>query len=257
MADPQSFAGKTVVVTGAGRGLGLAMARRFGAAGAHVVVAEFEAERGRQAAADLRQAGAAASFEPLDVRDPAQSMALVQRVAARQGAIDVWVNNAGVQHIAPAEDLPTAAWDNLLAVLLSGTFYCSQAAGRHMLERGRGVIINVASGAAYVAAEGRAAYSTAKAGVVMLTQALGIEWARRGVRVVGVAPSAALTDLMQSVFDAGQASPEALMRRTPLGRLATVEEVAEAVAYLASDQASYVVAETLRVDGGFVAYQLF
>lgn len=251
-----AFSGKTVVITGAGRGLGLGMARRFGQAGAHSVIAEIDAETGPRAAETLRGEELSVSFEPLDVRDPAQSAALVDKLVKERGQIDVWVNNAGVAHKGPAETLPRAGWDESIAVMLSGAFYCAQAVGRQMLAQGRGVIINVASVNGYQAIEGRVAYSAAKAGLIMLTEALGIEWARRGVRVVGIAPGVVMTDLVRKGIAEGTASIEAYERRTPMGRLGTVEEIAEAVLYLASDEASYVVGETMRVDGGWVAYQL-
>jgi NAD(P)-dependent dehydrogenase (short-subunit alcohol dehydrogenase family) len=141
--------------------------------------------------------------------------------------------------------------------MLSGAFYCAQAASRQMLEQGHGVILNVASVNGFQPIEGRVAYSVAKAGLMMLIKALGIEWAGRGVRVVGIAPAVVLTELVQKGIDEGTATVSAYERRTPLGRLGTIEEVAEAAYYLASPEPSYVVGETLRVDGGWVAYQLF
>ena len=256
MADTL-FANKSVVITGAGRGLGFGMARRFGQAGAHVVIAEIDGETGAQAAEILRHEGHSASYEPLDVRDPAQSLALVRKLVHERKQIDVWVNNAGVAHKGPAETLPREAWDESLAVMLSGAFYCSQAVGQQMLAQSRGVIVNVASVNGYQAIEGRVAYSTAKAGLVMLTQALGIEWAKRGVRVVGIAPGVVLTDLVKKGLAEGTATLDAYERRTPMGRLGTIEEISEAVLYLAGDEATSVVGETLRVDGGWAAYQLF
>jgi len=252
-----TFANKTVVITGAGRGLGLGIARRFGQAGAHTVIAEIDPETGPRAAETLRSEGLSASFEPLDVRDPAQSMTLVDKLVKERGQIDVWVNNAGVAHKGPAETMSREAWEESIAVILSGAFYCAQAVGRQMLAQGRGVIVNIASVGAYQYIEGRVAYSVPKAGLVMLTEALGIEWAKRGVRVVGIAPGVVMTDMVRKGIAEGTASVEAYERRTPMHRLGTVEEIAEAVLYLASDEASYVVGETMRVDGGWVAYQLF
>lgn len=253
----KAFEGQTIVVTGAARGLGLGMARRFGRAGAHVVIADIDRESGLAAASSLTREGLSAGYVALDVRDPRSCQAVADAIVEARQGIHVWVNNAGVTHTSPAESLSADAWEESLAVLLSGAFYCCQAVGRHMLRRRRGVIINIASVHGFRAAEERVAYCTAKAGLIMLTQALGVEWAGRGVRVVGVAPGVVSHGhLLQNPAD----DPDLVTvykRRTPLHRLGRVEEVAEAVAYLASDEASYVVAETLRVDGGWVSYQLF
>jgi 3-oxoacyl-[acyl-carrier protein] reductase len=252
-----NFKDKVVVITGAGRGLGFGMARRFGQEGAQVVIAEVDAEAGPQAAETLCEEGISAAYMPLDVRDPAQSVALVEKLARERGHLDVWVNNAGIARKALAESLPLKDWDDCIAVMLSGAFYCSQAAGRQMIDQGSGVIVNVASVNGYQHIEGRVAYSVPKAGLIMLTQALGIEWARRGVRVVGIAPSVVMTDMVRHGIAEGTATLEAYLRRTPMRRLGEVEEVAEAVLFLASDEASYIVGEVLRLDGGWVAYQLF
>ncbi len=249
--------GKVVVVTGAGRGLGFGIARRFGEEGAHVVIAELDPESGAGAAANLRKEGISAGFEPLDVRQPEQSLALVERVVEQRRKIDIWVNNAGIAHKAPAETISIQAWDDSIAVMLSGVFYCSQAVGRHMLNQGSGVIVNIASVGGMQHIEGRVAYSVPKAGIIMLTQALGIEWAQRGVRVVGIAPGVVMTEMVQKGISEGTASIDAYQRRTPMRRLGTVEEIAEAVLFLASEQASYIVGEVMRVDGGWAAYQFF
>ncbi len=251
------FKDQVIVITGAARGLGLGMAKRFARDGAHVVITDIDQTAGERSAQQLRSEGASVQFAPLDVRDPAQSNALVERLVDEQGHLDIWVNNAGVAYKGPAETLPLNEWDQSIAVMLSGAFYCAQAAGRQMLAQGRGVIVNVASVGGYKYIEGRVAYSVPKAGIIMLTQALGVEWAKRGVRVVGIAPGVVMTEMVQKGIEEGTARLDLYERRTPMRRLGSVEEIAEAVYWLASDEASYVVAETMIVDGGWTAYQLF
>ena len=257
MTAGPDFAGRTVVVTGAGGGLGSDIARRFGEAGAFVVVAEIAAAAGRAVADQLRGDGIEAVYRPLDVRDPASSASLVEAVTGERGGVDVWVNNAGVAHKGPAETLPPEEWRESIDVMLSGAFYCSQAAARPMLEQGRGVIVNVASIIGCFPIEQRVAYGTAKAGLIALTEALGIEWADRGVRVVGVAPAVVMTEMVQKGLAEGTATVDAYERRTPMRRLGTKREVSDAVLYLAGDEASFITAETLKIDGGWGAYSFF
>ena len=221
------------------------------------MVTDVDAEAGATAAAAMRDGGAHASFLELDVRDPERVASVVGGIEASLGPIDVWVNNAGVARRGPAVTLDRSDWTESIDVMLSGAFWCSQAVGRGMLGRGSGVIVNIASVNGYHPIEGRVAYSVAKAGLISLTQALGIEWAPSGVRVVGVAPGVVMTDLVAQAVASGAASVATYERRTPMRRLGGVDEVAEAVFFVASDQASYIVGETLRVDGGWTAYQLF
>ena len=178
-------------------------------------------------------------------------------MTGERGSVDVWVNNAGVAHKGPAETLPPEQWRESIDVMLSGAFYCSQAAARPMLEQGRGVIVNVASIIGCFPIEQRVAYGTAKAGLIALTEALGIEWADRGVRVVGVAPAVVMTEMVQKGLAEGTATVDAYERRTPMRRLGTKREVSDAVLYLASDEASFITAETLKIDGGWGAYSFF
>jgi NAD(P)-dependent dehydrogenase (short-subunit alcohol dehydrogenase family) len=253
-----SFTGCTVVITNAGAGLGLAIARRFGQAGAHAVITEVDAVAGERAVETLRREALSASFALLDMRDPAQSLRLIDMLARERGPIDVWVNNPmGLLHTGLAESLPREGWDSTLAFVLSGTFYCAQAVGRQMLTRGRGVIINVVSAEGFRPIEGRVAHSTGAAGMIMLTKALGIEWATRGVRVVGIATGVEMAEGSRESTLAAIDADERPQCRIPMRRRGTVEEISDSVLYLASDTAKYIVAETLRVDGGWVAYQLF
>ncbi len=238
--------GWTVVVTPGASEFGLALGRRLGQAGAHVVLADHDPDFAAAQAAKLHAEGLSASFAQLDGRDPAQCRALVERVVAECGTLHGWVNGEAVAAIGAAETLAPTAWEESLVSILSAAFYGAQAAGAQMLKQGRGVIVNVASVDAYQAQAGRAAASAAAAGLVALTRALGVEWAGRGVRVVGVAAG--------PPPDADQA---AHARRTPLRRLATPADLAEAAFFLASDEAAFIVGETLRVDGGWTAYHLF
>jgi NAD(P)-dependent dehydrogenase (short-subunit alcohol dehydrogenase family) len=247
------FGGKVVVVAGGGCGIGPGVARAFAQAGARVVVADTDSQLNIDAVGVLIAQGLSVTFESLDVRDSRQCTAVADKAIQRFGQIDVWVNNASVAYHNRAETLPKEQWDDCIAVILSGTFYCAQAAGRCMLERGTGVIINISSVLGLRGTHGLVSFCAARAGVIMLTQSLGIEWARRGVRVVGIAPGVGLTGEFSSKVD----TPEMIdfyRRRTPMRRLGKTQEVAQAALYLASSEASYVVAETLCVDGGWLAY---
>lgn len=244
------FAGQTVVVTGGGYGLGLSIVAHFARAGAHVILADVEDDSHHLNVRKLNEAGGAVSFLPVDLNEREAILDLVDDVIAIRGGVDVWVNYDGAGLHSAAETLEHDRWAMYLNAKLSGTWYAAQAVGKHMLARGRGVIVNVVSAAAIMPIEGHAARSIAEAGVLMLTQALGIEWAKRGVRVVGV---------LSGPLDTGQAGEvrATFERRSPMHRLGAADEVAEAVLYVASEQASYIVGETLRVDGGWTAYQLF
>jgi NAD(P)-dependent dehydrogenase (short-subunit alcohol dehydrogenase family) len=166
----------------------------------------------------------------------------------------VLVNNAGHGIVAPSEELPLGDWQAALDVMLTAPFLCAQEAGRHMLAQGRGVIVNVASIVAHVGLPRRAAYVTAKHGLLGLTRTLAVEWAPHGVRVVSVDPAYIATDLIQKTMRSGGFDAAALERRTPLGRLGTPEEVARTIAFLASDAASYTTGSATIVDGGWLAY---
>jgi len=168
--------------------------------------------------------------------------------------VDVLVNNAGVGAIAPSEELPLDVWSRTLAVNLTGTFLCAQAAARHMLPAGGGVIVNIGSVFAATGMPMRAAYAASKHGVIGLTKVLASEWARRGIRVVAVDPAFIRTALDDADQRAGGYTPEDIARRTPMGRYAEPAEVARVVAFLASDAASFITGSEIPVDGGWLAY---
>jgi 3-oxoacyl-[acyl-carrier protein] reductase len=185
----------------------------------------------------------------LDVTDATAVRSTFDAIAADTG-IDVLVNNAGIQVHSPLEELTVDQWTSVLAVNLTGVFLCLQAAGRHMLAAGTGAIVNIASVASRGSA-GRAPYATTKAGVVGLTATAGAEWASRGVRVNAVSPGYVDTGVFRQGIASGKLDAATILTRIPAGRLATPEEIADMVFYLASARASYLNGQTLQVDGGF------
>lgn len=252
-----NLTGMTALVTGAGSGIGQATARALAAAGARVAVTELpdRIDRAEATVSDIESAGGVAFPLSLDVRDLDSIAAAIE--AARQaggGRVDVLVNNAGVNVRQPAFDVSEEAWDRILDTNLKGVFFTSQAAGRVMRDQipAGGSIINVASTMGLVGYYDRAAYSSAKGGVVNLTHALAIEWAPHQIRVNAVCPAFVNTPLVQTVLE-NEAIRNDILFRTPIGRVAEPEEIANAIVFLASPAASYVTGAALTVDGGWTA----
>jgi 3-oxoacyl-[acyl-carrier protein] reductase len=241
---------KVWFITGAGRGMGVDIADTALAAG-HAVVATARNTDTITAALGKHENLLAV---PLDVTDPSHAEAAVKATVDRFGRVDVLVNNAGVGAIAPSEELPLDVWSRTLAVNLTGTFLCAQAAARHMLPAGDGVIVNIGSVFAATGMPMRAAYAASKHGVIGLTKVLASEWARRGIRVVAVDPAFIRTALDDADQRAGGYTPQDIARRTPIGRYAEPAEVARVVAFLASDAASFITGSEIPVDGGWLAY---
>jgi 2-deoxy-D-gluconate 3-dehydrogenase len=247
--------GATALVTGASSGLGAAVARALAGEGAAVAVTELE-ERLTEAqllVQDLVRDGGEAIAIPLDVRDPDAVGRCVAAVVEWRGSVDVLVSNAGLTIRRPALEVTPDEWDEVLAVNLRGAFLVAQAVARVMQARepAGGAIVNVASIMGLVGGEDRAAYCASKGGLVNLTRALAVEWAPLRIRVNAVCPTFADTPLTRPLFDARPEALAEIERRTPLGRLVTPEEVAEAIVYLAG--AEMVTGSVLAVDGGWTA----
>ncbi len=245
---------RVALVTGAGSGIGRVTAQALAEAGADVIVTELpeRLDRARETVAELQALGRRALALPLDVRDAASVAALVPAATAGFGRVDVLVNNAGVQIPRSALEVSESDWDAVVDVNLRGAFFVAQAVGRAMTEAGSGAIVNIASQMGLVGYYKRAAYCSAKAGLVNLTRVLALEWAPRGVRVNAVAPTFVRTPLTASTF-ADPELAEDIPRRIPLGRLAQPEDVAAAVVFLASPAAAMITGHTLPVDGGWTA----
>jgi NAD(P)-dependent dehydrogenase (short-subunit alcohol dehydrogenase family) len=251
MFAPELFKDRVAVITGGGTGLGLAIARRLGELGARVTIASRNSENLERGSAELRHAGLDPLCVQLDVRNPEQVDEMVHRVLRHFGRIDILVNNAAGNFICRAEDLSPNGWNAVINIVLNGSFYCSRAVGRHMIERGKGgAIVSVLANYVWTGSAGTVHSAAAKAGVLSMTQTLAVEWARHRIRVNAVAPGP-----IESPGAAKQLwnTPEAvekITRMVPLQRWGQPPEVADAVAFLASDGAAFITGETLTIDGG-------
>jgi NAD(P)-dependent dehydrogenase (short-subunit alcohol dehydrogenase family) len=244
------LAGKTVLVTGGGSGLGLSMSKKFAALGANVAITGRSAERLEKAAGEIGPAGRVAT-EPCDVRDFASVEAMVGKVTERFGGIDVLVNNAAGNFLATTEDLSPNGFNAVVGTVLNGTFHATLAVGRGMIERKRGgAILNIVTTYAWTGSAFVVPSACAKAGVLAMTRSLAVEWATYGIRSNAIAPGPFPTE---GAWNALMPTPEIeaeAKARIPMGRFGQHEELANLAAFLVSDAAPYINGEVVTIDGG-------
>ena len=240
--------GRVVIVTGAAQGIGAACARRFAREAAQVVIADVADAAGQALAAELQ-----ADYVHCDVGDKAQVDALVAKVLGQHGRIDVLVNNAGIFKAADFLDVSEVDFDAVLRVNLKGAFLVGQTVARAMAAAGRGAIVNMSSVNSVLAIPNIASYNVSKGGINQLTRAMALALADKGVRVNAVGPGTIATELAAKAVLTSDEARNKIMMRTPIKRLGEPGEVADVVAFLASDAASYMTGEIVMVDGGRMA----
>jgi len=247
---------KVAIVTGAGEGIGKGIATVFFREGAKVVVTDLDEEAGKKTAEEIRRFGGDAFFVKCDVSNEEQVKAMIRATIDRYGRINVLVNNAGIGVYKTVVDTTSEEWDRCLAVNLKGVFLCSKYTIPHIRAAGGGAIVNIASVHAYQNVGGTAPYAASKGGVVALTRVMAIDHGRDKIRVNAICPGWIDTPLTERIF-AGAVDPvkakQEVERRQILGRLGTPEDIGQAAAFLASDEASYITGASLMVDSGMTA----
>ncbi len=249
---PQVFSmkSKVVIITGASRGIGRGLAKYFAEQGAHVVALARNLEQLKTLHLEIETSGGLCSYYGLDVRDVPSIQSVFDQVVAEHGRIDILINNAGMGKPIPAIDITESDWDEMMSLNMKGTFFCSQAAARHMLPKGYGRIINISSQAAVIAIDGEAIYCSSKGGINQLTKVLALEWSKHGVTVNSVGPTFTYTPGTAERLD----NPEfraGVLANIPRGRIGSIEDIATAVQFLAADSSDMVNGAFLLTDGGW------
>lgn len=241
---------KTAIVTGASRGLGKGIAKKLAEEGANVVIADMAPAD--EAIAEITRAGGKACFFQVNVSKQEEVQALVQFAIDTYGTLDIMVNNAGINRDGMLHKMPAENWDTVIAIDLTGTFYGTQEALKHMREKGSGRIINISSGS-WLGNIGQANYAAAKAGVVGLTKTAARESARKGITCNVICPGFIETDMTLKLKEVNDgAAWDSMMQRIPMGKAGMPSDVGNMVAFLASDEAAYITSEVINVGGGMI-----
>ncbi len=251
--------GKTAVVTGAGSGIGRAIAKTFAAQGARVFVLERDVSAGAQTVAEIAGAGGTASAIDCDVADAGSVDAAFAQVIAKAGRIDILVNNAGVAHVGTVANTTEEDLDRIYSVNVKGVFLCSKAAVPHMVTAGSGVILNLASIASLIGLTDRFAYSMSKGAVLTMTRSIAVDYVKQGIRCNCVCPARVHTPFVDGYLRDNYPGREQEMFRQlseyqPIGRMAEPEEVAALALYLCSDEASFITGQAYPIDGGVLVF---
>jgi len=252
---PADFAGRVAVVTAGGSGIGAATARSFAEQGAAVVVADLSGRRAESVATDIAGRGGRVQWLKMDAAEPEGVQAAIARAVETYGRLDVMVNNAGLAEVAPLEEISLESWNRVLAVTLTSAFLGMKYCLPVMRRQGAGAIVNTASISGTAGDHGLSSYNAAKAGVINLTRSAAIENARHGIRINCVCPGT--IDTRAPLLLGGDRADEVRRAQagvTPLGRMGRAEEIAAAILFLASDEASFVTGAALVADGGLVAH---
>jgi NAD(P)-dependent dehydrogenase (short-subunit alcohol dehydrogenase family) len=247
------LSGRHAIVTGAARGIGKGIAERFAREGAKVTLADTNAEAGEAVADEIAKAGGEALFVTCDVGDKASVEALIADAVETHGDLDIMVSNAGIIAAGDFLELAEEDFDKVIRVNLKGVFLTGQAAARQMVKQGHGgAIVNMSSINSVVAIPNQAPYVTAKGGVQQLTKVMGLALIPHGIRVNAIGPGTIATEMAATIMT-DETARRTIMSRTPIGRLGEVDEIASVAVFLASDDASYMVGETVMADGGRLA----